>query len=103
MAKKSRKPLPKTIDEAVDFVLARLSDEDKEQLRETPKDRLIEHHFGLGMWIRNKLRLWDTKIDISEPISELKFMLPDDASMRILEGMWEKLQQSESKGEGYVR
>ena len=92
MAKKSRKPLPKTIDEAVDFVLAYLSNEDKQQLRETPKDGLSEHHFGLGMWIRNKLRLWDRKLDLSEPIDELKFMLPDDASMRILEGMWEKLQ-----------
>ena len=99
MAKRSRKPLPKTIDEAVDFVLARLSDEDKEQLRETPKEELSEHHFGLGMWIRNKLRLWDRKLDLSGPIDEFEFMLPDDASMRIIEGMWEKLQQSESRGD----
>ena len=99
MAKRNQKPLPKTIDEAIDFVLARLSDKDREQLRKTPEEGLLEHHFGLGMWIRNKLRLWDTKIDISEPISELKFMLPDDASMRIIEGVWEKLQQTDGEGD----
>ncbi len=87
------------MDEAVDFVLVRLSDGDKQQLRETPKDGLIEHHFGLGMWIRNKLQLWDRKLDLSGPIDELRLMLADDASMRIIEGVWEKLQQDEGKGD----
>ena len=94
-----QKPLPKTMDEAVDFVLARLSDEDKEELRKTPKEGLSEHHFGLGMWIRNTLRLWDTKIDILEPIDELRMMPADMVSMRIIERVWERLQQSEGKGD----
>jgi len=87
------------MDEAVDFVLARLSDEDKEQLRETPREGLLELHFGLGMWIRNTLRLWDNKLDIFEPIDELRMMPADMVSMDIIKGVWQKLQQSEGKGE----
>ena len=92
--------MPRTMDEAIDYVLARLSDEDKGQLRETPREGLSELHFGLGMWIRNKLRLWDRESGLSEPIDELRMLPADMVSMDIIKGVWGKLQQSESKGEG---
>ena len=46
---------PKTVEEAVDRLVAGLSDEDKEKIRGMPENDLIELHFGLGMGIRNRL------------------------------------------------
>ena len=86
------------MDEAIDFVLIRLTDEEKQQLRDTPREGLLEHHFGLGMWIRNKLRLWDRELDILEP-DELRMLPADMVSMDIIKGIWEKLQQDEGKGD----
>lgn len=48
---------PKTVDEAVDRIVAESSDADKERVRSMPKVDLIEFHLGWGMGIRNTFGL----------------------------------------------
>jgi len=64
-----------------------------ENLRKTPKDQLIQFHSNLGRLIRNSLCLWNIKhkpkivdgVDVSHNH-------PDAVSMRIIEALWERLQ-----------
>jgi hypothetical protein len=48
---------PKTIDEAVDIVVKKMSAKSRESIRDNPdKDGFItEQHFGMGLWVRNSL------------------------------------------------
>ena len=82
--------LPATIDEAVEFILSEMSKEDKKTMGETPKDDLIKYHHGFGTAIRNKLGLWSGNVEL---MKATKANHPDDASMVIIEALWEKLQE----------
>ncbi|MFH1437170.1 MAG: DUF6794 domain-containing protein [Pseudomonadota bacterium] len=82
--------LPATIDEAVAFVLPQMSEEDKKTMRDTPKKDLIKYHHGFGTAIRNKLGLWSGNAEL---MKAAKANHPDDASMVIIEALWEKLQE----------
>lgn len=44
---------PMTVDDAADEVIARLSDEQKSEMRTKARDDLFQYHLGLGMAIRN--------------------------------------------------
>ena len=96
MAKRVRKPLPKTMDEAIDFVLARLSDEDKEQLRGTPREGMLELHFGLGMWMQNNWGLWSGS-RLAKWFNGHGIKHPDDMSGIILDSFWRHLNQKPIK------
>jgi len=49
---------PTSIKQAVDFILARLSEEQIEAIRGTAEDDLVTLHFSLGTMVRNDLGLW---------------------------------------------
>jgi hypothetical protein len=49
---------PRSVDQAVDLLLAELSTESKQKLRSTPRDELIMYHHGFGTGIRNDFGLW---------------------------------------------
>ena len=49
---------PSTLEEAVDMLLARLSDEDEARLAAMPEEDLPSLHFSFGMGIRNDFGLW---------------------------------------------
>jgi hypothetical protein len=57
--------LPKTLGEAVDQVLEKMSPEVKEMLRGTKKEDLsrtiVDRHFGLGRAIRNGVSAWNNQ------------------------------------------
>ena len=55
---KKKKKWPKSLDEAVERLVAELSDEDKKILKDTPEEELAKYHFGIGMYIRNEFGLW---------------------------------------------
>ena len=98
---------PKTVEEAVDRLVAGLSDEDKEKIRGMPENDLIELHFGLGMGIRNRFGLWQKgsklldscattrgyEVNKDPDGTELPPIHPDDASGVIITALWERLQE----------
>jgi hypothetical protein len=84
------KQWPATIDEAVGVVIATLSDEDKATIAAMAESELIGLHFGLGAWIRNNLGLWKGNRALLESTGERH---ADDASMMIVEAVWERLRE----------
>ena len=83
---------PSTVDQAVDYVLAVLSDEDKQTIRAMPEHEVGANlHFGLGMWIRNNLGLWHGNEGLVAMSGSLH---PDDASSVIVKALWRRLQDA---------
>ncbi|MCA0395175.1 MAG: hypothetical protein LCH70_13850 [Proteobacteria bacterium] len=87
-----RLTLPGTLEEAVEDVLGELDEKSKISLREMKRDDLIGLHFGFGMALRNELGLWGGNQPLLESICGGKSCHPDDASMKIIEALWERLQ-----------
>jgi hypothetical protein len=81
---------PATLDEAVNQIVSQLSDEDKARVRKTQRDDLIMFHLGWGTGIRNAFGLWRGNKALLESCGGGH---PDDASMRIIEAVWERLQR----------
>lgn len=88
-------PLPTTVAEAVDYLLAQLDSQSRQNLRAMPRADLILLHRDYGMGVRNSLGLWGQSPIRHDP--EVAGLFPDDISQHIIERMWEKL-QSEANG-----
>jgi hypothetical protein len=89
-----QKEWPGTVDEAAGVVLATLSDEDKNQIAGMAEGDLIGLHFGLGMWIRNNLGLWQGNQALMQSIRQhTPDIHPDDVSMVIIEAVWKRLRE----------
>lgn len=78
--------IPKTKNEAFAQLDAMLSDEEK---RELVKSDPIEHHFSLGMWIRNNWIYQQEEEDVKRLgkafKTEMLFFEADELSMKIIE------------------
>lgn len=77
-----KKNYPKTLPEAVDFCLKTLKVETLTQLAALGPG--VYRHFGLGMWVRNNLGLWQGNEALME---SLGCGHPDDASRPIVEAL----------------
>lgn len=96
--------MPQSVQEAVGWLTLNLSQTAKDDLASMPEDELIDHHFGLGVWIRrifnlhkrgNKPLLADCQgvcdgDDDVDPDGILTIH-PDDASMVIIRALWARL------------
>jgi len=82
---------PTTVGEAVDRILAKMTDAERDVVRTTPASDLDLLHFGLGASIRNECGLWDGNVDLLESCGSPD-MHPDSASDVILRSVWERLQ-----------
>ena len=92
---KTKKEWPKSMDEAVERLMADLSEEDKKELKNTKEEYLILHHFGLGEHIRNEFGLWQWNKDLLESCCGGGYYQdPDEASSVIIKALWERLQRS---------
>ena len=80
---------PKSLQEAVDHILLGMDQKDREEIANSEKDKLIFFHHGWGTRIRNELGLWQGNKDL---LRELGVTHPDAASMKIIEAVWERLQ-----------
>jgi hypothetical protein len=80
---------PKTVKEAAALILSEMSGRDKLLIRNTKRDALIKFHFSWGNDIRNRCGLWEGNDDLIRDVSEFH---PDGASMRIMERVWEEIQ-----------
>jgi hypothetical protein len=89
-----------TIEELKEQVKADLPKETLDELKNLKEEDLVQTHFGLGMYIRNKYNIWQS--DFTEPVldddTEYQFRIhPDDVSGRIIEMIWKDLQNNKDK------
>ncbi len=71
------------MDEAVYVLELLIEDKEKEHIRNTSEDDLINLHFGLGQYIRNNFGLWHDNLELLESCGSIA-MHSDDASMVIV-------------------
>ena len=91
---KQEKNYPKTIAEAVDHLISTLSEEDKEVIKKTSKNDLIQFHHGLGTYIRNAFGLWKDNKELIEACGQsYPIFVPDSVSEVIIESLWKKLRE----------
>jgi hypothetical protein len=93
------KKWPVTLDEAVGVILVALPEEEAAKIAAMPESDLIQLHFGLGMWIRNNLGLWQGNDALMQAISEHEYggVHPDDVSMLIITALWQRLREMAPK------
>jgi hypothetical protein len=83
---------PTTVEDTVRDLLSRMRAADKARVKITKKEDLIIFHHGWGTGIRNYYGLWrgNERLILSacgQPCH------PDDASMKIIEAVWQELQK----------
>ncbi len=74
---KRREIWPKTVEEAANQPISSMSEEDKETLRNTPREDLTLFHHGSGTDIRNKFGLWANNRELLKSCRSQ--MIPDSA------------------------
>lgn len=77
---------PRTVREAIRAFLSRTTENERDVIRSLTKEELVNVHHILGMRIRNEFGLWD---DNYELLISSGMAHPDDASMVIIEAVWE--------------
>ena len=80
---------PRSLDEAVDRLVANLSEDDKRLLRGVAKQEVIRFHHGWGTGIRNDFGLWSGNRAL---LRSCGASFPDQASLVIMEAVWQRLQ-----------
>lgn len=83
---------PRTIQKAIEEIIAKLDQPSREALKSSKKSELIQYHFNLGMVIRNELGLWSGNRALLLSACGENYCHPDDASMKIIEAAWQRLQ-----------
>ena len=94
---------PKTVEQAVEVLLAVLSEDEKLKIAQMEKEDLIDLHFGLGMGIRNEFGLWAGNKYLLKDVAKQEGLKeenwenihPDDASTLIIYELWKKLKRSQ--------
>lgn len=83
---------PKTLDGAVINILSLMDDESKNKVRQMAKNDLIKFHHSWGRGIRNSFGLWKGNKELI--VSSCgQYCHPDEASMKIIEAVWIKLNE----------
>ena len=88
---------PKSVEEAVDLLIDKLSIREKYQIAKMTQDDLAGLHFSLGLGIRNEFGLWAGNKDLLESCASLvgqEIIHPDDASALIIKELWKKLRET---------
>jgi len=81
---------PTTRTQAVALVIHGMDEESKQLVRDTGRGDLIAFHHTWGQGIRNSLGLWRGTVQLTRDCGAGE---PDGASMAIIEGVWEALQE----------
>lgn len=87
-----------TYDGVVADLLSRLDAKAKSVLREIERDELIRFHHSWGRGIRNEYNLWSNEALVKscgKHRGRDGWIHPDDASMIIMEGVWDVLNSQE--------
>jgi hypothetical protein len=88
-----------TREEAVRHLIQRLSPEGREVVRNTRREDLIQFHLSSwGMGIRKDLGLWGQNVHLLRNLSPDGQIHADDASMILIDAVWERLQDGAARG-----
>ena len=79
---------PRTIDAAVNRLLALLTEEEKENIRMMQKDDLVLLQFDLGKAIRKAFVLKDENMELMVSCNSID---TQECSLKIIEGLWIQL------------
>jgi hypothetical protein len=79
--------MPLTVPSAVEMLLKDLGDDSLGTLRATAYDDLIDHHFGLGLLIRNRCQLHDNPALVEATGTTTA----DDATLHLLQALWRRI------------
>lgn len=89
---------PKTLEEAIDYLMGMLCDDDKKAIAscETDMEMIGLTHHGLGTWIRNNFGLWEGNDELVDGLKKHAgvnafYVKGDDASAVILDELWKRL------------
>ena len=86
---------PTTVKATVKDIISRMSESDKETVRKTNREDLIQFHFFWGMGIRNQYGLLRGNEELlRHACGDDLFGDADEASLRIMEAVWDALQAS---------
>ena len=88
------RPLPQSLQEAVDRITEKLDTKARETLLNAKRDDLIRFHHGWGTGIRNSMCLWGGNESLLRSACGGELCHPDDASMKIMESVWDRLHTS---------
>jgi len=97
------KEKPNTINSAAQLIISEMSKKDRKNIKETSPDQLIMYHHGWGTGIRNNLGLWGENKELIEDCGNTN---PDDCSMKIINRIWQLLQDDKTQqqfGIDYLR
>lgn len=86
---------PKTVEEAVTILLAKLPAEYLRHLAHASEDLLAEYHMTLGMTIRNEMGLWGDNIELMQSFGY--GIHEDDVSGVIIQALWDELQRRQPR------
>jgi len=88
------KQYPKSVAEAVEWLIDELPQIDKLRISHLEEYELMDLYFPLGLQIRNNFCLWTGNEKLMQSCREIsgeKDMHVDDASFVIIEELWKKL------------
>ena len=85
---------PTALEEAINRVIAVLTDEQKKDIQNMSKDDLILLHHNLGQWIRNEFGLWHGNFKLLESCRARFPFDADGASEIIIRSVWKKLRET---------
>ena len=95
---------PKTIKDAAERVIAKMSEEDKQTFRRTQSDELARFQFGMGVFIRTKFGLNAGNAALLKACALTQQQCdaynifyqddPDSASGVIIEAVWKQLKRA---------
>lgn len=88
-----RTVIPKTVEEAIEFLDKELNKEDKEFLIE---HGAVSVHHSLGRWIRNNWGLWESS-ELKGLLMEKGYSEPDEMSNYIIEEYIKHLKETNKK------
>ena len=89
--------LPKTVDEAVDYIITDMSLEERVRMASFYKEELRVINYSLSVFIKNQLFMKDINKELFESclaVSDNKNLNEGTAAMVIIENLWEKLRKT---------
>ncbi|WP_242108931.1 DUF6794 domain-containing protein [Luteimonas aquatica] len=96
-AEEEDKPLgpgewPLTVEATVTDLAKRMPEPARKQLAAMSREDLAGTHFGIGLYIRNHYGLWRGNQSLLKSACDGSTCHPDDASGKIVEALWQRLQ-----------
>ena len=93
----STENIPKTVDEAIEKLLSKLSQKDKILIANMDEDDLITLQFNLGTYIGREFGVWSGNRELLHScivIERDSHFHPDDVPIVIIEELWSRLQET---------